>query len=159
MSSQEIIFLLSGIVIFVLVAVNGFLIWYFYRTNKRIDTLLENGKIKDFRDILMSQKQKNSDIVKEIKDAFLKIKNLEDISEKTIQKVGIVRFNPFKELGGNQSFAIALLDNQNNGFVISSLFIKEGNRVYAKQIKNGKSERLLSGEESEAIAQATGSKF
>jgi hypothetical protein len=93
----------------------------------------------------------------EIKTAFLRIKNLEDISEKAIKKTGIVRFNPFNEVGGNQSFVIALLDDKNNGFIISSLFFKEGNRVYAKAIKNGKSDHLLSNEEEEALKKAINS--
>ena len=154
MALQAIIFLLLGIVILILVAINGFLLWYFYKTNKKIDTLLEKGKIKDFKNIFLSQKEKNNDLEEQIKEAFLKIKNLDNISEKTIQKVGVVRFNPFNDLGGNQSFVIALLDNQNNGFVISSLFIKEGNRVYAKFINAGKSDHLLSKEEMEAISHA-----
>jgi len=61
-------------------------------------------------------------------------------------------------MGGNQSFVIALLDDKNNGFVISSLFIKEGNRVYAKAVKDGKSDHLLSDEEKEAINRAMGTK-
>ena len=89
-----------------------------------------------------------------IKEAFLKIKNLEEISKITIQKTAIVRFNPFNEMGGNQSFVIAILDAKNNGFVISSLFVKDGNRVYAKAIKNCKSDHILSGEEKEAIEKA-----
>ena len=84
----------------------------------------------------------------------MKIKNLEGICEKTIQKTGLVRFNPFNDMGGNQSFVIALLDDKNNGFVISSLFVKEGNRVYAKAIKAGKSDHALSNEEKEAIEKA-----
>lgn len=157
MSTQTIVFLLLGIVIFILAIINAFLIWYFYKTNKKIDVLLENGKIKGLKDIFLRQKEKNSELEKNLKDAFLKIEELQKISEKTIQKTGIVRFNPFHEMGGNQSFTVALLDEKNNGFVISSLFVKEGNRVYAKAIKQGKSEHALSKEEQEAIARATGS--
>jgi len=158
MSIQTIIFLVLGAVILVLVAINGFLLRYFYKTNQKIDRLLEKGKIKDFKDIFLSQKDKNNDLEEKIKEAFLKIKNLEDISETTIRKIGVVRFNPFNDMGGNQSFVIALLDDKNNGFVISSLFVKEGNRVYAKAIKDGKSDHLLSNEEIEAINRATNSK-
>ena len=57
-------------------------------------------------------------------------------------------------MGGNQSFIIALLDGKNNGFVISSLFVKEGSRVYTKEIKAGKSDYKLSKEELEAIERA-----
>jgi len=145
-----------AIIIFVLLVINGFLLWYFYQTNKKIDKLLEKGRIKDFKDIFLSQKEKNNDLEEKIKEAFLKIKNLEDTCETTLRKTGIVRFNPFNDVGGNQSFVIALLDNKNNGFVISSLFVKDGNRVYTKAIKNGKSDHLLSEEEKEALKRAIG---
>jgi hypothetical protein len=156
MALQAIIFLLLSIIVIILVAINALLLKYFYHTNQKIDALLEKGKIKDFKDIFLSQKEKNNDLEEKIKEAFLKIKNLEDISEKTIQKTGIVRFNPFNDMGGNQSFVIALLDDKNNGFVISSLFVKEGNRVYAKAIKDGKSDHILSDEEKEALKRAIG---
>lgn len=154
MASQAVIFLASEIAVSILVFINVVLILYFYITNRRINTLLEKGKIKDFRDMILSQNEKNKDLEKKINEAFLKIKELEDISKITIQKTGVVRFNPFNEMGGNQSFVIALLNAKNNGFVISSLFVKEGNRVYAKFIKNGKSDHLLSKEEIEAIEKA-----
>jgi len=137
-----------------LVILNALLLLYFYKTNKKINRLLEKGKIKDFKAILLSQTEKNNDLEEKLKEAFLKIENLEALSEKTMQKTGIVRFNPFNEIGGNQSFVIALLDDKNNGFVISSLFVKDGNRVYAKAIREGKSDYLLSDEEKEAIERA-----
>ena len=95
---------------------------------------------------------------KELKENFEKIsKELENLKKENkfnIQKLGIVRFNPFKEIGGNQSFSIALLDGNDDGIVITSLYTKEGNRVYGKPIKNGKSEYLLSEDEKEAIEYA-----
>ena len=154
MPTQTIIFLSLGILILILVVISGFLFRYSYKTNKKIDKLLEKGKIKDFKDIFLSQKDKNNNLEEKIKKAFLKIENLEDICEKTIQKIGIVRFNPFSGMGGNQSFVIALLDNKNSGFLISSLFVKDGNMVYAKAIKDGKSDHQLSGEEKEALERA-----
>jgi len=95
---------------------------------------------------------------KELKENFEKISkelgNLKKENKFNIQKLGIVRFNPFKEIGGNQSFSIALLDGRDDGIVITSLYTKEGNRVYGKPIKNGKSEYLLSEDEKEAIEYA-----
>ena len=91
-------------------------------------------------------------------------KNFEKLSEEleklkkeskfSIQKTGVVRFNPFSEIGGDQSFSVALLDGNNNGFTITSLYTREGNRVYAKPIVNGKSQYFLSKEEKEAIEKA-----
>jgi hypothetical protein len=157
MSNLEIIFLVLGVIMLVLVVVSIFLFWYSYKTNKKIDKFLEGGKIKNFKEIFLLQKEKNDNLEEKLKEAFLKIKELENISEKTIQKTGIVRFNPFNEIGGNQSFVIALLDNKNNGFVISSLFTQEVNRVYTKTLKNGKSDYPLSKEEIEAIGKAINS--
>lgn len=72
----------------------------------------------------------------------------------SIQRVGIVRFNPFSEVGGDQSFSIALLDGEDNGVTITSLYSREGNRLYGKPIKKGSSTYTLSAEEKEAINKA-----
>jgi len=144
----------SGTAVLVLVITNVFLFVYSYKANKKIDILLEKGKIKDFKDILLSQKERNDGLEKKIEDAFLKIKNLEGVCETTIRKTSVVRFNPFNDMGGNQSFCIAMLDDKNNGFLISSLFVKDGNRVYTKTIKQGKPDYTLSNEELEALNKA-----
>ena len=154
MALQAIIFLVSGVVILVLLTINVILFIYFRKTTKQLDKLLEKGKIKDFKDIFLSQKDKNNELEEKIEEAFSKIKSLEDISETTIRKIGVVRFNPFNDIGGNQSFVIAMLDNKNNGFIISSMFIKEGSRVYSKTIKQGKPDYTLSKEEAEALNKA-----
>jgi hypothetical protein len=72
----------------------------------------------------------------------------------SIQKVGVVRFNPFSEVGGDQSFSAALLDGKDDGLVITSFYTREGNRVYGKPIKRGKSPYALSQEELKAIEAA-----
>ena len=79
------------------------------------------------------------------------LENLKTEINFSIQKVGIVRFNPFKEVGGNQSFSLALLDGSDSGVVITSLYSRAENRFYGKTIKNGKSDYPLSQEEKEAI--------
>lgn len=76
--------------------------------------------------------------------------------ERTIQRVGVVRFNAFPDVGGDQSFAIALLDNHGDGVVISSLQGRTENRVYAKPLKRWDSTYTLSDEEKQAIAMAYG---
>jgi hypothetical protein len=71
-----------------------------------------------------------------------------------VQRVGVVRFNPFEDTGGQQSFAVALLDSRGSGFVISSLHSRQTTRVYLKQLAEGRSDLQLSDEESEAIRRA-----
>jgi len=95
---------------------------------------------------------------KDLEGNFEKIsKELEELKKESqfwVRKIGIIRFNPFKEVGGDQSFSIALLDANDSGVVISSLYSREENRIYGKPIKNGKSEYQLSEEENQAIEKA-----
>lgn len=81
-------------------------------------------------------------------------RELEEVTRRSIQKVGIVRFNPFADTGGDQSFAIALLDSNGTGVVISSLHGRTDTRVFAKQVVAGRSRHQLSEEEQEAIQRA-----
>ena len=73
---------------------------------------------------------------------------------KAVTKVGIVRYNPFKDIGGDQSFSIALLDDSDSGIVVTSHYGRDANRVYAKPLEKGKSKYSLSQEEEQAIAEA-----
>ena len=68
---------------------------------------------------------------------------LEARPARAFQRVGLVRYNPFEETGGNQSFALALLDAAGDGWVLSSLHARSGTRVYAKAITGGASEAAL----------------
>ena len=151
---MQLIVVLLFLLILILAGLSGFLFFYYLRINKAIDLFLEKGKVRDLKAVLFSQIEKTKEIESQLKKAIDKIKSLEETAKISFQKIGVVRFNPFNDVGGNQSFAIALLDNKNNGFVISSLFIKEGNRVYAKSVINGKSDYVLSGEEKDAINRA-----
>jgi hypothetical protein len=72
----------------------------------------------------------------------------------TIQRVGIVRFNPFSDTGSDQSFAVALLDGNGSGIVLSSLFSRSSTRMFAKSVIEGKSNHPLTDEERQAIEQA-----
>lgn len=82
------------------------------------------------------------------------LKKLERKTHGHLQKVGVVRFNPFGDTGGNQSAAVALLDGGDSGIVILVLHGREGTRVYVKTVKNGRSQYDLSREEMEALEQA-----
>jgi len=67
-------------------------------------------------------------------------------------KINLIRYNPFEQLGGDQSFILCLLDNTNSGAIITSLHNRDSTRIYAKAIKNGESDNLaLSKEETKAL--------
>lgn len=72
-----------------------------------------------------------------------------------VSRIGLIRFNPFSDTGGSQSFTLALLDGRDNGLVMTSLYARTGNRWYVKEIRKGKASGVeLSSEESAAIKRA-----
>ncbi len=144
-------------IILLLIVPEIFLSLYILRFKKKLDLLFQGKKAKDLEEILLEGFKKIERQEGDLKELIQKIKKLEGISQKCFQKIGVLRFNPFENVGGNQSFVIALLDSQNNGFVVSSLYTREGNRIYAKQIQNGNSQHSLSIEEKEAIKTACNS--
>ncbi len=70
------------------------------------------------------------------------------------QKIGLVRYNAFQDVGSDLSFTLAMLNNENNGIVLNGIYSRETSNIYAKPIKNGESTYKLSEEEKEAIKKA-----
>lgn len=85
------------------------------------------------------------------------LKNLDDNLAKCIQKVGIVRYNAFKDTGSDLSFALALLDENNDGVVLNGIYSREMSNIYAKPVEKGKSTYTISEEEAQAIQKAINS--
>ncbi len=82
------------------------------------------------------------------------MRELELRQNQSFQSVGLVRFNPFTDMGGDQSFALSIVDSYGNGFVLSSLHGRTATRVYAKTVRRGQSTQTVSTEEQAAIDQA-----
>ena len=80
--------------------------------------------------------------------------SLENAARVSVQKVGFLRFNPFHDTGGDNSFSVALLDQNNNGILISSLYTREGTRVYGKHIERGTTHHPLLDEEKKVLNHA-----
>lgn len=143
---------LAGLVF--LAAWNIFLQIQCRKIRKKLKIFFNGKKASDLEGVLFEEIKRLKKAEESIKQIFNSLKDVEKIANQSIQKVGIIRFNPFKESGGNQSFAIALLNSRNDGLVITSLFTRQGNRVYSKPIKNGESTYPLSKEELEALKKA-----
>ncbi len=89
----------------------------------------------------------------DIQELFTISNTINKHAHRSIHRVGLVRFNPFRDYSGNQSFALALLNSGGNGVVISSIHTREGTRVYTKEIKkNAPVNNELTEEEKQAIA-------
>jgi hypothetical protein len=83
-----------------------------------------------------------------------KTKRIDRTLKHSMQWMGIVRFNPFRHTGGDQSFAWAIVDGYGNGIVLSSLHARDNTRVYAKPLHKWESPYSLTEEEKQAIARA-----
>lgn len=83
-----------------------------------------------------------------------RLRELADAQRRCIQRIGFVRFDAFEEVGGEQSFALALVDAEQNGITISNLYGRSESRVYAKSIQGGKPSHTLTQEETRALTQA-----
>jgi hypothetical protein len=124
------------------------------RLRRRLDGLTRGSDGRSLDAVLDAHLDKVLAVGRELDELSARAAVLEAASRRAIQRVGLVRFNPFEDTGGNQSFALALTDSAGNGFVVSSLHTRTGTRVYAKAIAAGRSDGALSEEESEALRQA-----
>lgn len=84
-----------------------------------------------------------------------RISILEKDGLKNIQEIRLVRYNPYDETGGDQSFSVSLLDKQGNGIVLTSLHARSGTRVFAKPVKSGKAEDYKLSEEEQRVIEDT----
>lgn len=121
---------------------------------RRLRRVLPQGENSGIDEILDRQLKRIDSLTERI-DALNRLHHeLESLSQRTIQKVAVIRYNPFADTGGDQSFAIALLDSLGNGVVLSSLHSRTDTRVFAKAVQSGRSKYQLSDEEQDAIKKA-----
>ncbi len=145
------------ILIAVLLLWNGILTYLYLRTRKQNAVFFDDGS-KNLRDLVTRAITENKAIHQRAAKIEGSIDQISAIIKNSYQKFAMVRYNPFSDTGGDQSFSLALLDLNNNGFVITSIHGREVNRIYAKQIVGGKSSHNLSAEEEEAIRRAVNEK-
>ena len=93
-------------------------------------------------------------LIESNKNHIEEIRRIKDIQKITLNKTAIVKYDAFKEVGGKLSFALAMLDSENNGFVMNSIHSREGCYTYVKEIVKGESYIVLGEEEKEALRQA-----
>ena len=94
------------------------------------------------------------DINNENEKLWAETKEIKDLLQRAVTRMAIVRFRAFEDMGGDLSYAVAMLDSNNNGVIMSSIFAREDSRSYAKPIVNGQSTYALTKEEEEALQQA-----
>lgn len=146
---SAIIFSIIGII---LLAINLLILLKFRKINQKSREFFAGKKGADLESLIVKHSEKIKGLDDEVQELFNISNKIHKLSSQGLHKVGVVRFNPFKDVGGNQSFAIALLDGKNSGLVISSLYARTGTRVYAKPINRGNPKKhALTEEEKQAI--------
>jgi hypothetical protein len=121
---------------------------------RRIANLTRDSDGTSLETILASHLERVHRVVREVDELAARTAVLEGTAQRTLQHVALVRFNPFEDTGGNQSFALTIIDPRGDGLVISSLHARSGTRLYAKSIAGGTAETALSAEETEALRAA-----
>jgi Protein of unknown function (DUF4446) len=123
------------------------------RMKQRID-MLTGGAEGDLEAVLGQHLETVHEVGQDLDELTARMAVLESAGRHHFARQGLVRFSPFEDTGGNQSFALALLDESDDGLVISSLHSRTGTRIYAKAVVNGKADATTSPEEARAIDEA-----
>lgn len=121
---------------------------------RRLESLTQGSDESSLEAVLGSHLERVRKVVADVDTVAARTAVVERDLRNLFGRIALVRFNPFEETGGNQSFALAMLDGNGDGFVVSSLHARAGTRVYAKSIAGGASEAALSDEEAEALSLA-----
>lgn len=152
-------FIKSDIFLMVLGAVNVLLlILYIYnlvklkKINKNFKLFMKKlGNGNNIDEMLKNYIQKVEEVDKENEEIIKYCKRLDNSISLCIKKIGIVRYSAFKDTGSDLSFALALLNDNNDGVILNGIYSREMSNIYAKQIQCGKSNNKLSEEEREAL--------
>lgn len=146
MSEQILIYIIGAIAV-------GAIIWIII-LELRLKKFFRGKQPHDLHDVMKGIMKEMEDIDSFRSEMEKYLETVERRLRKSAQHVGVVRFNPFNDAGGDQSFCIAIMDEKKNGIILSSLYGRETSRMYAKPIENAESKYQLSKEEVLAIKEA-----
>jgi uncharacterized protein DUF4446 len=118
---------------------------------RRLDAVTRGSEGRSLEGVLDSHLQRVYNVARDVETIQARAKAQDVRGRKAVQRVGLVRFNAFEDTASNQSFALALLDGDEDGLVLSSIHSRQATRVYAKAINAGRPDGPMSGEETEAL--------
>ena len=128
------------------------------KLRKRYEAFMQGKDAESLEDTLVTRIQQIDQLVTSERRNREDIEKISNILLHTFQKVGMVKYDAFHEMGGKLSFSLALLDQKNDGFIINAMHSREGCYTYIKEILNGNSIIVLADEEREALNIALGKK-
>lgn len=143
------------IILFVLVIIN---MVQNNKLKKKYKKFMMGKDCRSLEDNLIQRVNEIEELIKSNKENKKNIDKIFHNLNKTYQKVGMVKYDAFHEMGGKLSFSLAMLNKVNDGFVLNAVHSREGCYTYIKEIIKGNSVILLSEEEKEALDEAMGTK-
>ena len=143
------IILLINIILLILYITN---VIYMKKTKKEYYNFIQKlGNGNNIEDILKHQLSKLEELDSKNQELYAFCKDINQNMKKCIQKVGIIRYSAFKDVGSDLSFAVALLDEENSGIVFNGVYSSEASNIYSKPIIKGESKYRITEEEKQAI--------
>lgn len=142
------VFALLIAVIFTLLLVN---LGKTRKIRKKYESFMQGKNAESLEDTLITRIQQVETLLEYEKKNRENIQVISDSLKNTFQKIGMVKYDAFHEMGGKLSFSLALLDQKNDGFIINAMHSREGCYTYIKEILNGNSIIVLAEEEKEAL--------
>ncbi|MCX6804500.1 MAG: DUF4446 family protein [Patescibacteria group bacterium] len=143
------------ILFFISAGLSGYTLWQQIELRNKYGQFLKGAEAKQIEELIKNYSSDVDKSLSQIDELAGFAAKLHKTQQLALSRVALVRFNPFGDTGGDQSFCIALLDHSNSGLVISAVHARSGTRVYAKDVVSGESQHHLSKEENEALRQAS----
>lgn len=128
--------------------------FWMIRTEKRLKKFFAGKKAKDLEENILVLEENISKLKSAKEKTETELLEINKKLKKSIRGIETLRFNPFPDQGSNQSFAVGMLNEEGDGVVFSSLYSRERMSIFAKPVKNGKSEYELTREEQEVLKKA-----
>lgn len=151
-------YILAGMLLLLLILLIGMIVTLckLKKLRRKLDRYMRGKDAESLEDTILSCMEKAEKVDQMNQLLREDIIGLRKNQKITFQKMGMIRYNAFRETSGDLSYALALLDQEENGFLINSVYSREGGYSYIKEIKNGESEILLSEDEQRALEKAKG---
>lgn len=151
-------FLIIGLAVLTLVCMIITLVCFtqYRKLYRRYDIFMRGKDAETLEDTILDLLDETAVLQTSDRESRDQLKSLTRQVRASYQNIGIVKYNAFKGMGGNLSFVIALLDDNNSGFILNSVHSREGCYLYMKDVEKGSTDVLLGAEEKEALEMALG---
>lgn len=140
------------------IGLSGFALWQQYQLKNHYGQFLKGASARNIEDLLKKYAKDVDKSLLQIDELAGFVAKLHKTQKLALSKVALVRYNPFGDTGGDQSFCLAILDHTDSGYIISAVHARTGTRVYAKDIFDGESKHHMSKEEAKALKEAMAQK-